>query len=207
MLSFFHEGDAEIVMQAVSKRGDALQFATEGMKSDRKVVMTAVSKHGLALSFAAEELKGDRKIVVAAMSQNAFALQQATKELKGDRDIVMQAVSQNGMTLHYASKELQSDDEILHHALERTRNCHDLVGLKVVLMSGRCCNEVFSRSHTCWHEGGAEALCSFSGLGSILRGEKGHSHAGLHWCQRSQRVGARQAAWNHIGAPAPQKMF
>ena len=31
----------------------------------------------------------------------------------------------------------------LQHALERSRNCGQVVGLKVALLSGRCCSEVF----------------------------------------------------------------
>ena len=78
-----------------------------------------------------------------AVSHNGLALQFATEELKGDRRIVMAAVSENGLALDYASKELKEDEEILLHALERNRNCRKLVGLKVVLMSGRSCSEVF----------------------------------------------------------------
>ena len=59
----------------------------------------------------------------------------------------MAAVSQNGVAIRYATKELKADEEILQHALERSRNCSDLVGLKIGLMSGRCCSEVF-RVHT-----------------------------------------------------------
>ena len=80
---------------------------------------------------------------MAAVSQDGRVLQYAAEELQGDREIVMTAVSQNGVALRYATKELKDDEEILQHALERSRNCSDLVGLKVVLMSGRCCSEVF----------------------------------------------------------------
>ena len=58
----------------------------------------------------------------------------------------MQAVSCNGVALRCATKELKEDEEILQHALEQSRDCSDVVGLKVGLMSGRCCSEVFSRS-------------------------------------------------------------
>ena len=80
-----------------------------------------------------------------AVSQHGNALYFAAQKLKGDREIVMAAVSQNGVALRYATKELKEDEEILQHALQRSRNCSALVGLRVVLMSGRCCSEVF------WH--------------------------------------------------------
>ena len=132
-------------MQAVSQDGRALHFAAEELKGDRKIVIAAVSQDGRALHFAAEELKGDRKIVIAAVSQEGRALQFAAAELKGDREIVIAAVSENGLALRYATKESKDDEEILQHALERSRNCSRLVGLKVILMSGKCCSEVFGR--------------------------------------------------------------
>ena len=67
-------------------------------------------------------------------------------ELKGDREIVMQAVSRNGLALRFAAKKLKDDEEILQLALKRSRNGAELVGLKLVLMSGRCCSEVFGHS-------------------------------------------------------------
>ena len=81
-----------------------------------------------------------------AVSQNGHALQFATEELKGDRKIVMQAASQNGIAFRFATNELKDDEEILQHSLEQSRNCRRLVGLKVGLMSGRCCREIFGRA-------------------------------------------------------------
>ena len=84
-------------------------------------------------------------MVMAVVSQDGLALQHATEELKGDREIVMTAVSVDGLALRCSTKELKDDEEILQHALERSRNWIHLVGLKVVLMSGRWCTEVFWR--------------------------------------------------------------
>ena len=104
-------------------------------------VMQVLSKDGLALEHATEELKGDREIVVEAVSQDGNALQFATEELKGDRETVMRAVCQDGFALRYAPQELKADKEMMQHAL-RQRPRH-LIGLKVVLLSGRCCDEIF----------------------------------------------------------------
>ena len=67
----------------------------------------------------------------------------ATEELRGHHEIVMQAVSVDGEALEYATKSLREDEEMLQHALERSQNCGEVVGLKVALLSGRCCSEVF----------------------------------------------------------------
>ena len=39
-------GDHEIVLKAVSHRGEALQYATEELKSDRVIAMRAVTQKG-----------------------------------------------------------------------------------------------------------------------------------------------------------------
>ena len=89
-----------------------------------------------------EELKGDREIVLAAVSKNGGALQFAAEELKGDREIVLAAVSKDGCSLNHATNGLKADEEMMRHALEQSPD--QLVGLKVSLLCGRCCSEIFS---------------------------------------------------------------
>ena len=142
------------MLAGVSVCGRHLQHAPEELKGDREIVMTAVSQDGWALQFATEELRGDREIVMAAVSQRGRALQFATEELKADREIVMTAVSKGGSALEYATKDLKEDEEMLQHALEGPRNKDEVVGLKVALLSGRCCSEVFWRLQLIFLEGG-----------------------------------------------------
>ena len=132
-----------MVMEAVSQNGNALAFAAEELKGDPKIVMRAVSHDGLALEYATEELKGDPKIVMEAVCRNGMALQDAAEEMKGDREIVMRAVSKIGYALRFASQELKGDKEMMQHALRPKPGQGDLIGLKVVLLSGRCCDEIF----------------------------------------------------------------
>ena len=151
-------GDREIVMTAVSQQGGALQFATEELRGDREIVMGAVSNFGLALQFATEHLRGDREIVMAAVSQHGGALHFATEDPKADLEIVMTAVSKTGWALEYATKDLKEDEEMLKHALEGPRNKDEVVGLKVALLSGRCCSEVFWRLLLSLEGGGEEMV-------------------------------------------------
>ena len=102
-----------------------------------------MSKSGWALKHATKNLKGDREIVMKAVSQEGLALQFAAEELKADREIVMTAVAQLGVALQFATKDLKEDKELLQRALEGPRNRRSVVGMKVALLSGRCCTEVF----------------------------------------------------------------
>ena len=104
-------------------------------------MLAAVSKNGGALKYATEELKGDREIVLAAVSKDASALRFATEELRGDREIVLAAVSKDGRALNCATNGLKFDEEMMRHALEQSPDF--LVGLKVSLLSGRCCSWIF----------------------------------------------------------------
>ena len=80
---------------------------------------------------------------MTAVSKTGWALEYATEELKGDHEIVMRAVSQNGLALQYATKDLKEDEEMLQLALGGPGTHGDAVGMKVTLLSGRCCSEVF----------------------------------------------------------------
>ena len=55
----------------------------------------------------------------------------------------MRAVSKDGFALRFASQELKGDKEMMQHALRPRPGQGDLIGLKVVLLSGRCCDEIF----------------------------------------------------------------
>ena len=135
-------GDREIVTKAVSRHAVALQFAAEELRGDREIVMKAVSSWGGALEFVTDELKSDSEIVTRAVTQNGSTLRFASKELRGDRQIVMKAVSWYGHMLRYASEELRGDAEMLAIALRATDR-RWLVALKVRLLSGRFCDQIF----------------------------------------------------------------
>ena len=105
--------------------------------------MAAVASNGQALQFAAEALRGDREVVMAAVAKNGSALRLAAECLRGDREVVMTAICQNGVTVLHATKEMRGDEEVMQAALEASPT--ELVGLRVFLLSGRSCNQVF------WH--------------------------------------------------------
>ena len=50
---------------------------------------------------------------------------------------MLAAVSKDGRALNYATNGLKADEEMMRHAIEESPN--QLVGLKVSLLSGRCC--------------------------------------------------------------------
>jgi hypothetical protein len=91
------EERSEVAMLALtndhSKDELAFQNCSSEMRGNRKIVLVAVSKHGQNLEYASDELKNDREVVLAAVSRNGNSLEYASDELKNDREVVMLAIA------------------------------------------------------------------------------------------------------------------
>eukprot|EP00971_Amphidinium_carterae_P320326 6367543-Amphidinium_carterae.1 len=93
----------------------------EVWRSDREVVLTAVRRDGQNLEFVAEALKGDREIVLAAVQHNGFALEHAADFFRADREVVLAAVQQDADALGLAADDLLEDPTF---ATEAKRGAH-----------------------------------------------------------------------------------
>jgi hypothetical protein len=87
------------VLEAVTKDGWELKYASDALRGDRDVVMAAVKKWGGALRFASDDLQNDRDVVMAAVNEDWLALKFASEELQGDREVIMADIKQNLKTL------------------------------------------------------------------------------------------------------------
>lgn len=105
-----------VVMAAVKKDGDTLQFAAKYLRDDREIVKIAVNNSGIALQWG-RLYNTDRSIVLDAVRNNGEALIYADQMFKRDRRIVLEAVSQNGEMLEYVDELFKSDDEIVMAAV------------------------------------------------------------------------------------------
>ena len=108
------------VLAAVADVGDALEFATEDLRSSREVVLAAVKINGMALLHAAQELRSDRDVVLAAVMQNGHALEWAAEEIRADPDFVLEAVSVGGWALAHADEEIRAQREVVLAAVKHT---------------------------------------------------------------------------------------
>ena len=80
------QGDASLVLKAVSRKGSALESAALDLRANREIVMAAVSNQPSALEFASHDLRGDQEIVMKAVSRRGIALRFASKDWKGERE-------------------------------------------------------------------------------------------------------------------------
>jgi len=69
--------DKEVVLMAVERNGNELEYASPELQGNREVVLAAVNKNGSALEFASPELKRDIEVIWAAVQQNPEARQYA----------------------------------------------------------------------------------------------------------------------------------
>lgn len=102
----------EIVLAAVSNRGNALSLATPRQKKDREIVYTAVKNCGLALDYADDLWKGDFDLVSLAVGNRGMALRYAAPELRDCEEIVRIAVQNDGYAIRSASERLRDNREL-----------------------------------------------------------------------------------------------
>ena len=87
-------------------------------------------------------MRADREVVMKAVAKDGTALGHAAEELRGDREVVMKAICQNGLSVLDATDCIKGDEEVMQAALAAAPT--QLVGLRVLLLSGRSCNQVLS---------------------------------------------------------------
>ena len=112
-LSQGEKNDKELVLVAVSKDGQAIQFADPTLQADMEVVLKAIINDGLALEFADPTLKADKEVVLKAVMTNGCALKFADPAFQVDKEITLMAAmgDDNPLTKHFlqdAETELQS---------------------------------------------------------------------------------------------------
>ena len=104
--------DKEFFLAAISKNPDyALEIASDQLRQDKDVVMAAISRRGQALRYASDELRASKDVVLAAVSRDGLALQYAMDDMKADKDVVLAAVANKPEALKYAMGGLKQDHD------------------------------------------------------------------------------------------------
>lgn len=108
----------EIVRVAMQEYVTAFAFASIELKEDEEFILEAVKMSGLALMYVTAKIKNNPKIILEAAKQTAFAFNLASSELKKNREFVLQVVSICGRCLSYASDDLKKDKDIVLAAIK-----------------------------------------------------------------------------------------
>ena len=110
---------AEIgVAAAVANAAYALQYVPEAMRDDEDIMMVAVTKRWNALEWASDRLKNQKELVLVAIAQSPHgwhALKYASDALKGDLDVVKAAMGKSAEASQYMNVgELKQVKELRH---------------------------------------------------------------------------------------------
>ena len=109
--------DKEIMRSAVKSNGSALRFAEGGLDGDIEIVKIAIANHPDALVWASENIRGNKEVVSLAVEQFPLSIRHVTANLRNNTAIVKKAVSLDGNALRYASSGLKSSPEIVDAAV------------------------------------------------------------------------------------------
>jgi len=71
--------DKEVVLAAVTKQGDAWEYASEEMKQDPLVALVASATNGDAKKYLDPAMKSNKDLVLSAVNLNGYALDSASE--------------------------------------------------------------------------------------------------------------------------------
>eukprot|EP01061_Rhynchopus_euleeides_P026751 TRINITY_DN4357_c0_g6_i1.p1 TRINITY_DN4357_c0_g6~~TRINITY_DN4357_c0_g6_i1.p1 ORF type:complete len:381 (+),score=109.08 TRINITY_DN4357_c0_g6_i1:2960-4102(+) len=108
----------DIVMAAVSLRGDALAFASIDLRANIDVVRAAMEQEPFSLRHAVKKIRLDPALVREAITAAPFYFQYASHELRSDHDLALYAVSLHADTIKFTSKNLRSNFAFMHAAVK-----------------------------------------------------------------------------------------
>jgi hypothetical protein len=109
------QDDKEVVLAAVKKCGNALEYASATLRNDKDVVLAAVKKNGYVFQYASATLRNDKDVALIAVSDNIYAFPYASTKLKDDKDVVLAALTTG-------STGMQKDQNLLQYASARVKN-------------------------------------------------------------------------------------
>ncbi len=124
MLYFFRfmDLDFDLVLQAVSNNGLALEFVASVYKNNREIVVAAIKNNGSALQFASDNFKSNSDIVLEAIENNPQAISFADSSFIKNKNIAKKVVKMTNGDIEYLPKQYQDDPEILSAILEADGN-------------------------------------------------------------------------------------
>ena len=99
--------DIDVVIAAMGKSGDAINFMDDKLFDDRDFVLKLVEVRNSAFRYSNKKFFDDKEIILKAVKTNGNALRFATKKLKDDEETVLAAISNKPAAIKYASEKLQ----------------------------------------------------------------------------------------------------
>jgi len=109
--------DDAVIMAAIRRDWQAMEFAAGGCPKDKDFMLLAVRANRRALQFASQELKADQELVHAAATLNGYALQYADPSLRENTEFMMKVCRRNGAALEFAHQSIKANKEVVTAAV------------------------------------------------------------------------------------------
>lgn len=161
------KNNKSVVLIAVRKDAQALNYMLEHFKSDIDVVLMAIKKNPNGLVFASEALKDNKDIVMSAVKTKGQLLEFASKRLQADEEVILKAIKGNPKALYYASSELRDKEHIIEAAMVNNFT-------SIMYASDRLKNDLHFMFKICQKNMG-----SFNYCGQELKARLGHTNEPL----------------------------
>ena len=116
----------EVVACAAKENSDALQFASQDIRSDRSFMMKFISQRASCMQYAHSSLLDDASFVLecqqtltstCTIRRTCVALACASQRLRSDKATVMKIVGLNGLCLAAADETLCDDEDVVRTAI------------------------------------------------------------------------------------------
>ena len=113
-----YRNDEFIVLSALKKNVDVLQYAGDKLREDPKIMTSAVKLNVKSLLYASDVLQSNREFVMSVVLINPNALEYAIK-FNGDKLFLINFVTKKGDTLQYLPPMFKADKDIVLAAVTR----------------------------------------------------------------------------------------
>ena len=98
-----------LVLDAVNRDAQSLQFASWELKNNRKIVLTAVKQNPDSFIYANDDLRNNREFVLKLVKEYPSALKHASDILIENQDFLSEAILQNPKCLEFINEPVHSD--------------------------------------------------------------------------------------------------
>ncbi|WOG25645.1 DUF4116 domain-containing protein [Endozoicomonas sp. 8E] len=123
--------DKELVLAAITKHPEQLQYVNEELRNDTDVVMASVTRDGNQLQYASPELKNNVRVVMAAVEQCPDALRYVSEKMRSNQNIIKIAMANDIQYSEYASESVLSDRDFMLDLIAKNHRAFKYVAFEL----------------------------------------------------------------------------
>ena len=99
-----------------ARSGIPLRELPDWTRSIQPIVVECVSRDGDALQYASADLRANPQLVLIAVKQKGTSLKYASPDLRNNQSIVLEAIRQEGESFYHASDSMKREEMVISEA-------------------------------------------------------------------------------------------